>query len=140
MSAGSDLRVASGYDRALLFGGNWTMIISPYRILYFILVILVGSANGAGSIAATLEFAGDSPLAFQATAFLDGLFHALFFVTVIAVYIAIRAAFPVRASLLLVCGAWQMLMGISSSIWSMVWKSLRMPNLLSYPIPGTRCL
>jgi len=105
MSAGSDLRVASGYDRALLFGGNWTMLISLYMLLNLILVILAGSADDTGSIAAKLEFAGNSPLAFQATAFLDGLFHAAFFVTMIAVYIAIRAAFPVRASLLLVCGA-----------------------------------
>ncbi len=38
-------RVPPGYERAVRFGAYWTMIISPYMILYLILVILSGLQN-----------------------------------------------------------------------------------------------
>jgi len=118
-------RVPPGYERALRFGAYWTMIISPYMVLYLALVIFSGLQNDSGSMAAILEFAGSSPVAFIATAVLDGLFHVLFFVTVIALFILLRQAYPVQASLLLVCGTWQMLMGFTKGlISSFVFTSL----------------
>jgi hypothetical protein len=114
----TNLQISPDYERLIRFGANWTMLISPYMILYFILVILIGSADVTGNVASTLEFAGKSRLAFQATTLLDGLFHVLFFVSVITLYIAIRQAYPVRASLLLVCGTWQMLIGFTKGLFA----------------------
>ena len=114
-SKDSAFRIPSGYERWVRLGANWTMIISPYMILYFIMVFVIGLGDDSG-IASTLEFAGRSPLAFRATTLLDGLFHALFFITVVTVYMMIREVWPVRAGLLLVCGAWQMLMGFTKGL------------------------
>ena len=110
-----DNRIA--FKGSIRFGATWTMAISPYMILYFIMVILVGAGDTEG-IVSTLEFAGDAPLAFRATVFLDGFFHALFFVTVVTLFVVLRENFPIRASLLLVCGAWQMLFGFSKGLIS----------------------
>jgi len=117
MTNESLLKVLPGYQRAIRFGAAWTMAISPYLIVYFIIVILVGSSD-TSDIASMLVIAVNSPLAFQATAFLDGLFHALFFVTTVTLFIILRETFPVRASLILVCGAWQMLFGFSKGLIS----------------------
>jgi hypothetical protein len=117
MTTESLLKVPSGYERAIRFGATWTMAISPYMILYFIMVILVGAGDTDG-ITSTLEFAGNSSLAFQATVFLDGFFHALFFITVATLFVILRESFPVRAGLILVCGAWQMLFGLSKGLIS----------------------
>jgi hypothetical protein len=115
MSTESVFRVPAGYERFIRFGAIWTMMISPYLILYIILIIAIGPADDANP-ASLLTFAGNSPLAFQASVFLDGLFHALFFITVIALFAALREQYPVQANLILVCGAWQMLMGFTKGM------------------------
>jgi hypothetical protein len=56
-----------------------------------------------------LELAGMSPVAFGAPILLAGLFHVLFFVTVATLFSALRLTWPVRASLLLVFGACEMI-------------------------------
>jgi hypothetical protein len=94
------------------------MILSPYMVLYFILIVLLEGGDNSGDLAAELSFAGDSPAAFQAIAVLDGLFHVLFFITTVTLFAMLRAAYPVRASLLLVCGAWQMLLGFTKGLFS----------------------
>jgi hypothetical protein len=66
-----------------------------------------------------LEIAGTMPAVLGATVLLDGLFHVLFFVTVATLYAVLRVRWPVRASLLLVCGAWQMLMGATKAYSSL---------------------
>jgi hypothetical protein len=118
MAIESAFRVPSGYERGVRFGANWTMIISPYMILYFILIIVLGGESGSGDVTAELTFAGNSPIAFKAIAILDGLFHALFFITTVTLFAILRSTFPVRASLILVCGAWQMLMGYTKGMFS----------------------
>jgi len=118
MSTPSSLAIPPGYERGIRFGGNWTMAISPYMILYFILIILIGDVGASGDIVAELTFAGNSPIASQAIAILDGLFHVLFFITTITLFAILRVAFPVRASLILVCGAWQMLTGFTKALFS----------------------
>jgi hypothetical protein len=118
MSTGSQLEIPRGYERGVRFGANWTMVISPYLILYFVLVILLQGGDVSGDLAAELSFAGNSPLAYKAIAILDGLFHALFFITTVTLFAILRSAFPVRASLILVCGAWQMLMGYTKGLFS----------------------
>ena len=37
MTTESNFQIPSGYERGIRFGANWTRIISPYMILYFIL-------------------------------------------------------------------------------------------------------
>jgi len=118
MSTESTFQIPSGYERAIRFGANWTMAISPYLIFNFILNIIPEGSNGSGGIAATLEFAGKSPIAYKAIVLVDGLFHALFFITTVTLFAMLRSAFPVRASLILVCGAWQMLMGYTKGLFS----------------------
>lgn len=118
MSTESTFQIPSGYERGIRFGANWTMFISPYLLLYFILFIILGGEKGSENIAAMLEFAGNSPLAYKAIVLADGLFHVLFFVTTVTLFAALRSAFPVRASLILVCGAWQMLMGYTKGLIS----------------------
>jgi len=114
----SKFRIPSGYERGIRFGANWTMAISPYLILYIIMVILISPNDDSGNITDILRFAGTTPTPFIATVFLDGLFHAVFFVTVATLFVILREAFPVQASLILVCGAWQMLFGFSKGLIS----------------------
>ena len=119
MPSESLIEIPPGYQQAIRFGANWTMFISPYLILYFVMVIAIGGAS-SDDIGQTLEFAGKSPVAFGATVLLDGLFHVLFFVTVVTLFATIRLTWPVRASLILVCGAWQMLMGFTKALSSLM--------------------
>ena len=135
-STSNDLhfRIPSGYERWIRFGANWTMIISPYLILYFIMVIVLGAADDANNMAGTLEFAGKSPVPYIATVFLDGLFHALAFITFVALFTALRSTFPVQANLILVCGTWQMLMGFTKGlIASFVFPRLGLAYLAADP-------
>ncbi len=93
-------------------------------ILYFIFAIAIGSQDEAG-IVSILTFAGNSPIAFKAVVLLDGLFHVLFFITAITLFVILRQAYPVSATLILVCGAWQMPMGFTKGmIASMVFPQL----------------
>src|ERR1041385_7277283 len=116
-SKDSFFRIPSGYERWIRFGANWTMIISPYMILYFILVIaLKGGGDDTSNFATLLESAGRSPSPFIAIVFLDGLFHALAFMTFATLFSALRVTYPVQANLILVCGAWQMLMGFTKGL------------------------
>lgn len=113
----SSFRIPSGYERWIRLGANWTIIISPYLILYFILVIaLNGGGDDTSNFGTLLESAGKSPAPFIAVVFLDGLFHALAFVTFATLFTALRVTYPVQANLILVCGAWQMLMGFTKGL------------------------
>jgi len=118
MSSESTFQIPSGYERAIRFGAKWTMVLSPYMILYFILIILLEGGDSSGDLTAELSFAGNSPIAYKALAILDGLFHALFFVTTVTLFAILRSAYPVQASLILVCGAWQMLIGFTKGLFS----------------------
>src|SRR5215216_2398734 len=127
-------RIPSGYERWVRFGAKWTMIISPYLILYFIMVIVLGTVDDSNNMAGTLEFAGKSPIPYIAVVFLDGLFHALAFVTFMTLFTALRLNFPVQANLILVCGAWQMLMGFTKGlIASFVFPRLGIAYLAADP-------
>src|SRR6266487_27815 len=128
-------RIPSGYERWVRFGANWTMIISPYMILYFIMVIVLGrGGDDSNNLATLLESAGKSPIPYIAVVFLDGLFHALAFVTFVTLFAVLRVNFPVQANLILVCGAWQMLMGFTKGlIASYVFPRLGMAYLTADP-------
>lgn len=117
MTTESNFRIPSGYEGGIRFGANWTMIISPYMILYFLFIFLFGDINNSGDLSAELSFAGSSPINHQAIALLDGLFHVLFFVTTVTLFAILRQAWPVRASLILVSGAWQMLMAFTKALF-----------------------
>ena len=131
MATDSTFHIPSGYERSIRFGANWTMIISPYLILYFIMVIVLGGGgDNSNNIAGLLESAGKSPTSYIAIVFLDGLFHALAFVTFVTLFASLREAFPVQASLILICGAWQMLIGFTKGlIASYVFPQLGMAYL-----------
>jgi len=119
MSQEPTLQIPPGYERWIRYGANWTLLISPYLILYFVLIIAIGGASiGSTNIRATLELAGKSPFVFGTTVMLDGFFHVLFFPTVVTLFSALRLRWPVRASLLLVFGTWQMLMGFTKALSS----------------------
>jgi hypothetical protein len=75
----SHFAVPPGYHRAIRFGANWTMIISPYRILFLIVILAIGgTAIDWEDIRQVLEIAGTSPVTFAAPLLLAGLFHVLF--------------------------------------------------------------
>jgi hypothetical protein len=119
MSQEPTLQIPPGYERWIRYGANWTLLISPYLILYFVLIFAIGGASiGSTNIRATLELAGKSPFVFGTTVMLDGFFHVLFFPTVVTLFSALRLRWPVRASLLLVFGTWQMLMGFTKALSS----------------------
>ena len=118
MATGSTFHIPSGYERGIRFGANWTMIISPYNILYLILVIVLGGVKGSENITAILEFAGNSPIAYKALVLLDGLSHVLAFVMVVTLFAALRISYPVQATLILVFGAWQMFIGFTKGLYS----------------------
>src|SRR6266496_6430823 len=117
-STSNDLhfQIPPGYERWVRLGATWTMIISPYLILYFIMVIVLGAVDNANNMGGTLEFAGKTPVPYIAVVFLDGLFHALAFVTFVTLFAVLRLTFPVQANLILVCGTWQMLMGFTKGL------------------------
>jgi len=135
-STSNDLhfQIPPGYERWVRLGATWTMIISPYLILYFIMVIVLGAVDNANNMGGTLEFAGKTAVAYIATVFLDGLFHALAFITFVTLFAALRLTFPVQANLILVCGTWQMLMGFTKGlIASYVFPRLGMAYLAADP-------
>jgi hypothetical protein len=117
MSTSPTFAIPPDYQRGIRFGAIWTLVISPYLILYFLAIVLAGTASGdAETIDQTLVQAGTMPLTFAATVLGDGLFHVLFMVTVVTLFAALRVAWPVRASLILLCGAWQMILALTKVI------------------------
>ena len=136
----SHFQIPSGYERWIRFGANWTMIISPYLILYFIMVLVLGTIDNSNNMAGTLEFAGKSPIPFIAVVFLDGLFHALAFITFLTLFTILRVTYPVQANLILVCGVWQMLMGFTKGlIASYVFPQLGLAYLTADEIGRASC-
>ena len=87
-------------------------------ILFFILILVLEGGDNSGNIDAELRFAGTSPVAHQAIAILDGFFHVLFFITTVTLFAILRSAFPVQATLILVCGTWQMIIGFTKALFS----------------------
>ena len=56
------LEIPPGYERWIRYGANWTMLISPYLILYFVLFFAIGGESiGSTDMGSTLELAGKSP-------------------------------------------------------------------------------
>ena len=112
--------IPSGYQRAIRFGANRTMVTSPYLIRSFIAIFVIGGAPiVSGEIEQALEIAGKSPVVFGATVMLDAVFHALFFVTAVTLFAVSRQRWPVRASLILVCGTWQMVVDLTKGLSSL---------------------
>ena len=123
MTPESIIEIPQGYHRAIRFGANWTLVTSPYLILFFIAIFAMGGAESvSGEIGQTLEIAGKSPAVFGATVLLDNLFHVLFFITAVTLFAVLRLRWPVRASLILVSvvsGAWQMMAGVTKGLSSL---------------------
>jgi hypothetical protein len=93
-----------------------------------------GGGDDTSIFATLLESTGKSPNMYIAVVFLDGLFHALAFITFLTLFTLLRLSFPVQANLILLCGAWQMLMGFTKGlIASYVFPRLGMAYLASDP-------
>ena len=112
----------STYRRALLFGANWTMVVpGVYLILSAVAIFAVGGfAVLSGDIPSALELAGKSPAVFGAVVMLDGVFHILFLISAVTLYMALRGSWPVRAALILACGFWQMIVGFTKGLSSLL--------------------
>ncbi len=115
----SGFSIPAGYQRAVRWGANWTQIISPYLPLYFVTILLLGGFDyGNGGVGQMLEFAGKAPNAFSTIVFLDGLFHVLFFGTVMTLFALLHARWPVWSTFLVAAGIWQMIAGFAKILIS----------------------
>jgi hypothetical protein len=119
MSSQPFIEIPAGYQRAIRFGANWTLATSPYLPLSFVASLALGGMPIArGEIGPALEIAGKSPVVFGAIVMLDAVFHALFFVSAVTLFAVLRQRWPVRASLILTGGAWQMIIGLTKGLSS----------------------
>lgn len=111
-SPGSD-----NYQRALRFGTRWTVLTSPYLILSVVAIYLLGGLPVVmNDIPRLLEFAGTSHFVFSVIVMLDAIFHAMFFITAVTLYAIWRQTMPLCASLIIVGGAWQMVIGMTKGL------------------------
>ena len=109
------------YETSIRFGANWTLLSSAYLIVVGVVLIAAGGFEMlTGEIEPWLQIAGNRPVFFAAGVLLDGLFHAVFFVTVVTLYTFMRERMPIRAILLLVFGAWQMILGLTKGFSSLL--------------------
>ncbi len=114
------IEIPPGYQRAIRFGANWTMATSPFLPLFIVFAVASGGADSiSGDIAQTLDTAGRAPTLFGTTVLLDGVSHALAFVMVVTLFAVLRQRWPVRASLILTFGAWQMILGLTKGLTSL---------------------
>ena len=121
MTTESSIRLAPDYFRAIRFGANWTMITSPYLILSVIAIFAIGGTPIVfGEIGPALEIAGKAPIVFGATVMLDAIFHAVFALTAVTLFAVLRERWPVRASLVLASGTWQMVVGLTKGLSSLL--------------------
>jgi hypothetical protein len=110
------VNIPAGYRQMIRFGAIWTMVTSPYMILYLLVALTIGQLANQSSLSQVLEAAGKRPFAFSTPVLLDGFSHVLFFVTFVTLFAALRTRWPVFASLILVFGAWQMFIGFTKAL------------------------
>src|SRR4051794_27278180 len=113
------LEIPRGYERAIRFGATWTLVTSPFLLLFIVFAVASGGAAALNdNIVQTLETAGRAPAVFDATVLLDSASHLLIFVMVVTLFAVLRQRWPVRASLILMVGAWQMILGVTKGLTS----------------------
>ena len=116
--------VSSEESRAVRIAAYFTMAVTAFYPLLFIgagfLTILLTGDIGIPDLStrAGLAYAGRFPTAVTIGSLADGFSHVVFFVTFVAVFAVLRRSFPVRATLILVCAAWQLVVGVSKALTS----------------------
>ncbi len=110
------LQIPPGSGRGIRFGAIWTMAVTaPYFLLFvvvsLVIVLLTGVQPPREFGSAGLEFAGKFPAAVVVGQLVEGLQHVVLFVSFVTLFAALRRRWPVRASLILVFGAAQMIVG-----------------------------
>jgi hypothetical protein len=115
---------SSQESRALRLAAFFTMAVTAfYPLLFlgsgFLFLQLTGDFPIADlSTRAGLAYAGRFPTAATIGSLTDGLAHVIFFVTFVAVFAVLRRRWPVRATLIVVGAAWQMVVGLTKALTS----------------------
>lgn len=105
------------------WGAEFTRwVTAPWILLLIPTAILVNSITGIGPFpeldGSGLEQAGRYPGLVWLPALVDGLTHAVVFVTALTAFAVLRTRWPVRSAALLVFGALQMLFGMAKAVTS----------------------
>lgn len=116
--------VSSEEARALRIAAFFTIAVTAfYPLLFlgvgFLFLQLTGNFPLPDlSMTAGLAYAGQFPTATIIGSVADGFGHVVFFVTFVAVFAVLRRSFPVRATLIVVAAAWQMIVGLTKALTS----------------------
>ena len=116
--------VSSEESRALRIAAFFTMAVTGfYPLLFlgagFLSLLLTGDFPIPDlSTRAGLAYAGQFPTAATIGSLADGFSHVVFFVTFVAVFAVLRRRWPVRATLIVVGAAWQMVVGLTKALTS----------------------
>ena len=116
--------VSSEESRALRLAAFFTIAVTAfYPLLFlgagFLLLQLTGNFPIADlSTTAGLAYAGRFPTAATIGSLADGFSHVVFFVTFVAVFAVLRRRWPVRATLIVVGAAWQLVVGFTKALTS----------------------
>jgi hypothetical protein len=88
------------------------------------------------STRAGLAYAGRFPTAATIGSLADGFSHVVFFVTFVAVFAVLRRSFPVRATLIVVGAAWQLVVGVTKALTSVYIITSLGALYLTMPLSG----
>src|SRR5215472_16464951 len=116
--------VSSEETRALRLAAFFTMAVTAFYPLLFIgagfLIMLLTGDFGIPDLStrAGLTYAGQFQTAATIGSLADGFSHVVFFVTFVAVFAVLRRNWPVRATLIVVGAAWQLVVGFTKALTS----------------------
>jgi len=111
-------------SHGLRIAGIFTMAVTgPYAILFLIALFLSVALTGNAffpdlTTSAGLDYAGHFPTAVLIGYIGESLEQVALFVSFVAVFAVLRKRWPVWAHLLLIVGAWQMILGLTKSFTS----------------------
>ena len=115
---------SSEETRALRIAAYFTMIVTTlYPLLFigtgFLFLQLTGNFPIPDlSTRAGMAYAGRFPTVATLGCLADGFSHVVFFVTFVAVFAVLRRRWPVRATLIVVGAAWQLVVGLTKALTS----------------------
>ncbi|HEX6554325.1 MAG TPA: hypothetical protein VF026_16285 [Ktedonobacteraceae bacterium] len=116
--------LSSEESRALRLAAFFTMTVTAFYPLLFLgagfLILQLTGDFGIPDLStrAGLAYAGRFPTAATIGSLADGFSHVAFFVTFVAVFAVLRRSFPVRATLIVVGAAWQLVVGFTKALTS----------------------
>jgi hypothetical protein len=134
--------VSSEESRALRIAAFFTMAVTGFYPLLFLgagfLSILLTGDFGIPDLStrAGLAYAGRFPTAAIIGFLADGFSHVTFFVTFVAVFAVLRSRWPVRATLIVVGAAWQLVVGLTKTLTSVYITTSLGALYLAAPLPG----